>query len=247
MALALVTVPALRAHSGVVHGFEQRAPGTRAETREATRARVRSALRDQGRLFLMRQVHGTTVCRAPWDGCPEGDAALTTAPGVLVGVESADCLPVLLVDPVRGWVAAAHAGWRGTARGVTARAASALASRGSAAEDLLAALGPGIGPCCYEVGDELRAAYGSSGQGYFRPGPNGRPHLDVRAANRDQLLAAGLRPDRILSVEECTRCRADLYHSYRREGRGAGRMISFVGFAPGASPRPDALGPPGRP
>ena len=101
---------------------------------------------------------------------------------------------------------------------------------GSRPEDLLAALGPGIGPCCYEVGDELREAFGTAGAGVFRPGPNGRPHLDVRAANVRQLLDAGLRPGAIHHVADCTRCRADLYHSYRRDGKAAGRMISFVGF-----------------
>ena len=103
---------------------------------------------------------------------------------------------------------------------------------GSRPEDLLAALGPGIGPCCYEVGDELREAFGASGAGFFRPGPNGRLHLDVRAANARQLLDAGLRPGAIHHVADCTRCRADLYHSYRRDGKAAGRMISFVGFRP---------------
>lgn len=242
-----MTVSGLGTVPGLVHGFERRRGPAAAESREEGRRRVGEALSGAGELLLLRQVHGAAVAEAPWTEPPEADAALALRGGLILGIETADCLPVLLVDPVRGWVAAAHAGWRGTAQRVTARAASALASRGSAPEDLLAALGPGIGPCCYEVGDELRAAYGSSGQSYFRPGPNGRPHLDVRAANRDQLLAAGLRKERIFSVEECTRCRADLYHSYRRDGRGAGRMISFVGFAPGASLRPDALGPPGRP
>ena len=96
----------------------------------------------------------------------------------------------------------------------------------------LAALGPGIGPCCYEVGDDVREAFGSPGASFFRPAPNGRLHLDVRAANARQLLDAGLRPGALHHVADCTRCRADLYHSYRRDGKAAGRMISFVGFRP---------------
>ena len=127
-------------------------------------------------------------------------------------------------------MAAAHAGWRGTAAGVAARAVEALAARGSRPEDLVAALGPAVGACCYEVGEELREAFGPSGAAFFRPGTRGRPHLDVRAANVRQLLDAGLRPDAVHHVADCTRCRADLYHSYRRDGRAAGRMISFVGF-----------------
>jgi YfiH family protein len=134
------------------------------------------------------------------------------------------------VDPVRGQVAAAHAGWRGTAAGVGVRAVEALARAGSRPEDLVAALGPSIGACCYEVGDELREAFSPGAARFFRPGPRGRFHLDVRAENARQLVAAGLRPEAVHHVDDCTRCRAELYHSYRRDGRGAGRMISFVGF-----------------
>jgi copper oxidase (laccase) domain-containing protein len=102
---------------------------------------------------------------------------------------------------------------------------------GSRPSDLLAALGPGIGPCCYEVGDEVKAAFGDDGRAFFRPGPRGRDHLDVRAANREQLLRSGLAPERIDSVDHCTFCARGLYHSYRRDGPRSGRMISFVGFS----------------
>jgi YfiH family protein len=183
-----------------------------------------------GRLLLLRQVHGCAVHAAPWEGHPEGDAATADRAGLLLGIETADCLPVLLVDPRRHVVAAAHAGWRGTAAGVAARAVEALTAQGSRPQDLLAALGPGIGPCCYEVGEDVREAFGPAGAGFFRPGPRGRPHLDVRAANRALLLAAGLEAGALHDVADCTFCRPDLYHSYRREGRGAGRMISFVGW-----------------
>src|SRR5262249_14261537 len=147
-----------------------------------------------------------------------------------LGVETADCLPILLVDPGRRRVGAVHAGWRGTASGVAMRAVEALVAQGSRPEDLLAALGPGIGPCCYEVGDELPSALGGWGAALFRPGARGRPPLDVRTANRRQLLSAGLRDERVADVDECTSCRRDVYHSYRRDGAEGGRMISFVGF-----------------
>jgi polyphenol oxidase len=231
MPLRTATLPALAAIPGLVHGFERRAADDREETGDESRARVKAALQDRGRLLLLKQVHGATVVEAPWDGAPEADAAVAAAPGWLLGIQTADCLPVLLVDPKRRVVAAAHAGWRGTAAGVASIAVDALVARGSRPEDLVAALGPGIGPCCYEVGDEVRAAFGPSGAAFFRPGPNGRLHLDVRAANAGQLLAAGLRPEALHNVADCTRCRAGLYHSYRRQGRAAGRMISFVGFA----------------
>jgi polyphenol oxidase len=230
-ASSAVGVPALRAIAGLVHGFEQRSPEERAETREETRARVAAALAPHGRLLLLGQVHGTTVCTAPWEGRPEGDAAVATDAGLLLGIETADCLPVLLVDSGRRHVAAVHAGWRGTAAGVARRAVEALVARGSRPSDLEAALGPGIGPCCYEVGDELRQAFGAGGDAFFRPGPRGKPHLDVRAANQRQLEDAGLHPARIHHVAECTSCARDRYPSYRRDGPGAGRMISYIGFA----------------
>jgi YfiH family protein len=230
MGLRTGTVPALAAIPGLVHGFERRAPADGRETREESHARVERALRDRGRLLLLRQVHGAAVAEAPWDHPPEADAACAAAPGLLLGIQTADCLPVLLVDTRRRIVAAAHAGWRGTAAGIAARAVEALRARGSAPADLVAALGPGIGSCCYEVGDELREAFGAAGADFFRPGPHRRPYLDVRAANVRQLLDAGLRPEAIHHIDECTRCRPADYHSYRRDGRGTGRMISFVGF-----------------
>ena len=232
MALRTATIPALSAIPGLVHGFEQRAPGDGRETAEDARARVARALDGSGRLLLLTQVHGAAVVEAPWDGMPEGDASVAVNPGWLLGIQAADCLPLLLVDPVRRFAAAAHAGWRGTAAGVAASAVAALAARGSRPEDLVAALGPGIGACCYEVGDAVREAFSPSGAPFFRPGPNGRPHLDLRAANVRQLVEAGLRSHALHHVTECTCCRPDLYHSYRRDGRAAGRMISFVGLGP---------------
>jgi YfiH family protein len=222
-------VPALSSVPGLVHGFERRRADL-PETREAARERLGRSLRPSGRLLFLKQVHGARVVHAPWEGTPEADAGAATGPGFILGVETADCLPVLLVDPVRRAVAAVHAGWRGTAAGVAAAAVEALRASGSRPEDLLAALGPAIGPCCYEVGEELRAAFGARGAEFFRPGSRGRPHLDVRSANRRQLVDSGLAPERIHDVGECTFCRADLYHSYRREGPGAGRMLSYVGF-----------------
>lgn len=225
-----MTVPALSAIPRLAHGFGRRAPVASPETREETASRVAAGLAANGRLLLLRQVHGALVATAPWNGTPEADAAVAGEPGLMLGIQSADCLPVLLVDPQRVAVAAAHAGWRGTAAGVTRQAVRALVARGSRPQDLLAALGPGIGPCCYEVGEELREAFGPGGGAFFRPGPSGKPHLDVRAANVRQLVEAGVPAEAIHHIPDCTHCHPDLYHSYRREGHGSGRMISFVGF-----------------
>jgi len=229
--LRVTRVPELERIPGLVHGFEQRLLPSGSESHEETRARVRRALQPQGRLLLLKQVHGATVRRAPWQGRPDGDAAIAEEPGLLLGIESADCLPVLLVDPVRRAVAAAHAGWRGTSAGVAAAAVAALVRGGSRPADLIAALGPANQACCYEVGEELRAAFGAEWDAVARKGPRGRPHLDLRAANARQLERAGLRPGRIHHVDDCTSCRPDLYHSYRRESPSGGRMISYIGWS----------------
>jgi YfiH family protein len=225
-----VRVPALDAINGLAHGFERRVGPAGTERREEARERVANALSSLGRLFLMKQVHGAAVQRAPWEGEPEGDAGLAEDLGILVGAETADCLPVLVVDARRRAVAAVHAGWRGTVAGVVRAAVRALLAGGSRAEDLVAALGPSIGPCCYEVGEEVVGAFAHLGQAFFHHGPRGRPHLDLRAANARQLLDQGLVADRIHHVRDCTFCQADRYHSYRRDGRGAGRMVNFVGW-----------------
>jgi YfiH family protein len=223
-------VEALAAITGLVHGFGRRAPGPHPETRDETVRRVRSALDVDGELQLLRQVHGCAVALSPWDEPPEADAAVASSPGLLLGIQTADCLPVLLVDPVRRAVAAAHAGWRGTLKRVTHEAVRALEAQGSRPRDLVVALGPGIGACCYEVGEEVREAFGPRGAAFFRTTPRQRLHLDVRAANVRQLEEAGVREESIYHVPECTYCLPGAYHSYRRDGKGTGRMISFVGF-----------------
>ena len=230
--LRTASVAALARVPGLVHGFEQRRADGVVETKDEWRARVAAALAPRGRLYLLHQVHGAALVEAPWDGHPDADASVATRPGLILGIETADCLPILLVDPVTRHVAAAHAGWRGTAADVGRVAVEALVARGSRREDIVAALGPSNGACCYEVGDELRAHFDDV---FFRPGPRGKPHLDVRAANVARLRAAGVAAENIHHVDDCTSCRTELYHSYRREGQGGGRMVSFVGFA---RPRP---------
>jgi YfiH family protein len=229
--LRAASAPALQAIPRLVHGFEQRLGPAGCEERDESRQRVEAALSPHGRLLLLTQVHGTAVRAAPWRGRPEGDAALAREPGSLLGIETADCLPILLVDPRLRLVGAAHAGWRGTAAGVARELVVAMNAAGARVQEMLAALGPAIGPCCYEVGDEVRLRFGAAAARLFRPGPRARPHLDLRGANVQQLLEAGLRPEQIHHVSDCTYCRPDLYHSYRREGRGGGRMINYIGFS----------------
>lgn len=229
--LRAATVPALEAVRGLVHGFEQRLGPPGWETRDGARRRVSHALAPSGRLLLLHQVHGDTIRRAPWDGQPDGDAGIADQGDTILGIETADCLPVLIVDPRRRVVAAAHAGWRGTAKGITRKVLAALIADGSQASDVTAALGPGIGPCCYEVGPEIVPEFGPGGEAFFSPRKGDRLCLDVRAANAHQLRQGGVPDSQIHSVADCTFHEADRYHSYRREGVGGGRMISYIGFA----------------
>ena len=175
-------------------------------------------------LATLKQVHSAECVTG--DGrsgvLAEADALLENTPGSVVAVKTADCIPVLLVDERLRIVAAVHAGWRGTVAGIVGRAIGAMRERFSSdAADLHAAIGPGIGRCCYEVGPEVAAHFGEQG----------RAHIDLPAANRAQLLSAGVTPHRIYTSNLCTRCRPDEFHSYRRDKELAGRLHSFAGIA----------------
>jgi hypothetical protein len=153
----------------------------------------------------------------------EGDALVENAPGTVVAVRTADCIPILLVDERNRAVAAVHAGWRGTAAHIAHHAIAAMRERfGTRPPDLHAAIGPGIGKCCYEVGPEVAAQFGEQG----------RAHIDLAASNRAQLIQAGVTPGRVYASNLCTMCRADEFHSFRRDREAAGRMHSFAGIRP---------------
>lgn len=157
----------------------------------------------------------------------QGDALLTGAAGAPIGVRTADCAPILVVDPVRRSAAAIHAGWRGTAQGVALQTVRRMQDRlGSRPEDLEAVIGPAIGVCCYEVGPEVAVRF----QQLFpeRTDLGGRTRIDLVEANRRQLLAAGLSAARLHAASLCTCCQPELFHSYRRDGEKAGRMVSGI-------------------
>lgn len=176
-----------------------------------------------GNLTTLRQIHSSTC--VPAGGRPgllgEGDALLENRAGSVVAVKTADCIPVLLVDERRRAVAAVHAGWRGTAAQIAPAAAAAMRAQfGTDAADLHAAIGPGIGKCCYEVGPEVAGHFGGQG----------RAHIDLTEANRRQLITAGVTPERIYASNLCTMCRPEEFHSFRRDKEAAGRMHSFAGI-----------------
>jgi YfiH family protein len=180
-----------------------------------------------------RQVHGTRVVIASAVGAPgEADAILSDARGLLVGVVTADCVPVLLVARRRRVVAAVHAGWRGAAAGVLEAAVGQLdATYGVGPAEIEAVIGPAVGGCCYEVGPEVAETFrrrtDRATDAAWSPRSD-RWLLDLRLAARLLLTAAGVPVTSVLGP--CTVCDPG-YHSYRRDGRGAGRQLSFVGWA----------------
>jgi len=197
---------------------------------------------------LIRQIHGVDVAivragaRADRHR-PEADIVISDDPSAAVGVRVADCAPVLLADRRRGVVGAAHAGWRGTVKRAAAVAVAALGRTfGSDPGDLVAAVGPCLGVCCGEMGPEVRQSFRDAGHPaedlnrWFTPGRAERSHLDLSAANRDQLARAGVPLSQIFTAGICTNTHRTLLHSYRAHGAGAGRMAAMI-RARGASSR----------
>jgi copper oxidase (laccase) domain-containing protein len=149
---------------------------------------------------------------------------------MMMGIKRAFSLHIFLFAPDRGLAAPPQAGGPATAAGVGRRVLDWFTVQDVRAVDVRVALGPCIGPCCYEVGDDLRSRFAESEQRFFVPGPRGRAHLDLRGINEAQLLAAGVPAKNIARVDDCTHCLGERYYSYRREGAAAGRMISYVGW-----------------
>jgi YfiH family protein len=176
----------------------------------------------------------TAEGKAVW----EGDGLITDVPGVLLGVGTADCVPVLVVDVEKRVVAAFHAGWRGTVARIVERGVAMMgAEYGSRVEDLVAAVGPSIGACCYAVGEEVRAEFARQ-FGYAEElfgQRDGSVRLNLWEANSRQLVEAGVGEERIAVVGECTACARDesgalRYFSHRGEKGVAGRMLNVVGI-----------------
>ena len=218
-------------------------------------------------LVTLRQIHSSLTWRvgaanvhgmeAP--AVLKGDGLMTDVPGVLLGIQTADCIPVLLADTRNRAVAAFHAGWRGTlARIVESGVGRMRLEFGSKPENLVASVGPGIGSCCYSVGDEVREQFESQfnyaselfrevydsdpvkekfpmlfltarAPGHSDLGPG--MHLDLPEANRRQLLAAGLKKSAIFMTGQCTGCHTDRFFSHRIERGFTGRMMSAIGIA----------------
>jgi YfiH family protein len=176
----------------------------------------------QDRMASLEQVHSATVIVAnePTGCAGIGDSLITNQLGTTVSVRTADCFPVLLADGRTRAVAAVHAGWRGTAAEIVIQTLRRMHELfGTDPKDVFAVIGPGIGACCYEVGEDVAARFGRKRAG----------HLDLAAVNRRQLLVAGMPGEQIDAVGSCTYCDSEMFHSFRRDREQAGRMISYIG------------------
>jgi YfiH family protein len=185
-------------------------------------------------LYTARQVHGARVAvivegtgREPV-AATEADALVTVVPGTVVGVYTADCVPILYADG-EGRVAAAHAGWRGTVAGVASATVEALVSMGAERERLRVSLGPSICVGCFEVGEEVAAQFERLvPSSVHRTSGAARPHVDLRLANRQLLMAAGVPETHIDAAPPCTHCERDRFFSFRRDGGQIGQHLSFI-------------------
>ncbi len=277
--LRILEAPALSRLGWLVHGFSTRAGGaseegalnlgfTDGDSRArvlANRAKFLAAIgADKMRAVALRQIHSDIVHRADSPEAaaaeaPAADALIAREPGILLVVQTADCVPILLADTKRRAVAAIHSGWRGTRRRIAAKTLGRMQLEfGTRPEDVIAALGPGIGRCCYEVGLEVARDFDAqfpNAREWFEgpfdalasgendpnwlpwltmrpPGhapPPPRVHLDLIVANRAILADAGIPARQISSSGFCTACRTDLFFSYRRE-RSTGRMMAAIGI-----------------
>jgi YfiH family protein len=181
-------------------------------------------------IATLKQVHSDRAVVADRAGeLGEGDALISNRPGLTLAIRTADCLPILVADPKNRAVAAIHAGWRGAVEDIAGKTVAALAYKfGSRPEDLVVAIGPGIGVCCFEVGGEVASRFGS-----FFPERNdlgGRTKLDLDETIRRQLGRIGVTVGQTVSARLCTCCQPDTFHSYRRDRELAGRMVTSIGI-----------------
>ena len=180
-----------------------------------------------GRLAFPGQVHGTTVQHVKGPGeFPGTDALISSEPDLFLCVSVADCVPILLFDPLHSAVGAVHAGWRGTASAIAVAVVEAMqAEFGTLPAGLIASIGPSASDCCYRVGVEVASRFPRS----FVRQRNGDSFVDLKGANRSQLLKTGLLPGNIELSPYCTISDTRLFHSFRRDGAKSGRMMGVIG------------------
>jgi len=249
--------PILRvwADAGIIHGFLGRRGGLSRGVYESLNlshfvgddaqavadnwARLRGTLPEGIVFSRVNQVHGNAV-RVVTDADagrrPHADGMATREPGIILGIFTADCVPVLMTSRRPQAACALHAGWRGVLSGIAANGVRKMEELGAATSGLRVALGPSIGPCCFEVDADLAARFGReipNSARQTRDGKPGKAFLNLRGILRDQLVESGVRAHAITNLGPCTRCASDQYFS-RRAAAGAttGLQMSFVGFTP---------------
>lgn len=189
------------------------------------------------RIITMKQVHGDHIAEVKdrnMKEAGEADGMVTEEPEAFLGVLTADCVPILFVAPERRRVAAVHAGWRGTLAGIAAKMVHRFKQDyGIAPDEIEAALGPAIGDCCYEVGEDVTSPliekWGNCAFSSMQE-RNGKTFLDLRLLNRAILEQTGVPSEQIFEIGPCTSCARDDFFSYRRERKETGRQISFIGW-----------------
>jgi YfiH family protein len=223
----------------IAHGFGTRHPGGDKPSRKDWGGKAVQEGREIFPLLSLRQVHGDRVVlfdpafqtiEGIWQ--TEGDALITRTPGVALGVFTADCLPIFLYDPVQEAIGVVHTGWRGTAKGVIRKAVEKMGeSFLCQSRDILAALGPCIGPCCYEVDGPVKAAFISGGIPWelvSSPGGDGKWLLNLYEANLFQMQEAGILKKNINLLKICTSCHGEAFFSYRNADKTGGRQLNFI-------------------
>jgi len=185
----------------------------------------------------LKQVHGNVVhvVGSHEDGARvEGDGMVTSEPGIMLGIFTGDCVPILMVDAAHRIATALHAGWRGTLAGIADAGVRTMLTMGARLADIRAAMGPAIGGCCFEVDAELADLFVAEipdAREHTRAGRPGKAFMSLRSIIRRQLERAGLRPDAILSLGPCTKCAADRFFSRRAAGGvTTGLQMSYIGF-----------------
>lgn len=221
------------------HGFSTRRGGMNLDgSSGANRRRLAHALQlESCRFATLHQIHSNKVyiIEDVWDewNPPEGDALATAVPNVALAVKAADCLPILIVDPMKRAVAAVHSGWRGTLAGIVPGTIRELQRvYGSVPEDLLLAVGPGIRKCCFEVGKEVADLFENRFPDVGLSGPvnnsSEKRVLDLVKAVELQALSSGVRQENCHDLDACTKCNPTEFFSYRAEGTAAGRMMAAI-------------------
>ncbi len=241
----LVTVAALNRMDTIRHAFTTRANGLGARRGKTRSVDDWKTVADAfgisiERVVTVNQVHGENIVKVGALNYRDirsvhADALITKEPGIAVGVETADCVPVLLFDPIKPAVAAVHAGWRSTVKKIVQKTINRMSEEfGSEPSRMIAAIGPSIGPECYEVDEPVmgpvRDAF-SFWKKVTAPRDNDHWSLDLAAANKTELMQIGLPEKNIHVLGLCTSCRKDLFYSYRAEGK-TGRMLSVIMIKP---------------